>query len=837
MPPRRILWLALAAALLAVAPAGAANLVPNPSAEEGAHQPQGWAAQPPAAGSWTSGGARFGARSLALRAAAEAYWEAALPESVPAAQGYRLSGWVRVEGGSGWIAARLRRHDGRLLTVTTPRSTARAWSYLAVDIPQRLAAQTVPVAVRGVATGGAVRFDGLRLASLDTNILPNVALTPLLVEGKPLPGDPPAGWQAVPATGSLRTVALADQGRALVLSPEAPAVASYLVDLPTGTTACRLETRLKGSGGVACGLSWYGPCGHLRDDFETAAAGTRVLRLWPAPPLANRVQVVFRLGGGGEAQVQPIALVPVLRPAPPAVAVYANQVGYDPGAPHTAIVGTTFFPRRPEHARFSLCDARGRAVWQGPLRSLGRMHEGRPDDWGAYYWLADFTAFRGTGRFTLAAEMDGHKARSHPFTLGPGAVFRGVAELTYRFLYYQRCGGAVPGWHAACHLDDGRLPDGTHANVAGGWHDAGDLNKWMYPNGPPLVLYGLASAYLAHPAAFNAIDRHGNGRSDLLDEVLWGANWLLSMRNPGTGGLYGSVTTGWTYWGQAEKETDGVPGNADDRPIADEKPASMRAAAAFALVARCVRDGGKWLQAAMDMEAACRAEGDGPDRLLACLAIWQAGGSAQHLEWARSIGRALAQGSPQGEGLAALALLMAADPQSGGNPEYRATLARSVGAFARRQSQPFPVSAGRSGRDDGMEQADRVTQWGRHMDLTCNAWAMAACARVLASPAAYRALTNELDWLLGLNPLDLCMVHGAGSHHPARYHHRYASYPGHRDGAVPGAIPNGIGRPSRNLALDLPFMDEENRDPSTDEPWIPYNGFLLCALAQMEAGE
>ena len=45
---------------------------------------------------------------------------------------------------------------------------------------------------------------------------------------------------------------------------------------------------------------------------------------------------------------------------------------------------------------------------------------------------------------------------------------------------YQRCGVAVPNVHPACHLDDARRRDtGEHVDATGGWHDAGDLRKWM----------------------------------------------------------------------------------------------------------------------------------------------------------------------------------------------------------------------------------------------------------------------------------------------------------------------------------------------------------------------
>jgi endoglucanase len=521
--------------------------------------------------------------------------------------------------------------------------------------------------------------------------------------------------------------------------------------------------------------------------------------------------------------------------------VFANQVGYEGNHAATAIVGSHDFPQRLEDARFHVVDDRGGEVFAGSLTPLGRMHESRSDDWGAYYWLADFSALARSGRFRVRAEVGAQRGTSHPFALAPGVLLKRTAELAYRHFYYQRCGGEVPGWHAPCHTDDARLPDGSHANLAGGWHDAGDYNKWMHAVGPSLALYGMSSAYLGHRQFFDTIDRDGNGRADLLDEIMWGADWLLRMRNPHSGGLYGSIATGWSYWGLAENETDNIAGNADDRPALNEDQSVSRAAAAFAQIARIMPQDSRYLEAAVQLERYSRKEGLNPDRLLANLAIWQAKGSVEYLDQARACADAIAAGSPdgrQGVALAALALFVEYAPEAKANPKYRVALLDSMTWLTERQAEPFRLAAGRSGLDRDMEQADRFTQWGHHMELTSNAWAAAACAKALGQPELLQVAYNELDWLLGLNPLDLCMLQGAGSHHPARYHHRYSAIPGRRDGAVPGAIPNGIGRPTRFAGarvadVDVPFMDEVNRDPSTDEPWIPYNGFLLCALGEM----
>ena len=852
--------------LLVCAPAPAANLVLNPSAETGALVPDSWRAIPASRASWETGGARFGQRCLGLDAGAgPAAWrgEAAAAEAL---QGYRLSGWIRCDGGLGWVEARFLNSRGRAVNIVrSPTAAGAEWLYVARDIPAADVPSARSVSVVCRAQGGRCLFDGLRLAPLDRNLLPNPELAPVTIGDKPDPSGAPAGWHALPATETRPLVVeqpAASQAKALLLGDPGPAAAaSYLVDLPASTAMCALGADIETDGAVRCAISWFGPRGWIKDDAGTLYPGDggmkQVVITGQPPADARRVRGTFTLVSGEWALVRPRRLVAVTAPQAARAVVYVNQVGYEPGARKAAVVASTIFPARLEDARFLVMDESGAQVSAGRLVPLGRVHEGQPDDWGDYYWLADFSDVGASGRFRVTANVGGRTAVSYPFGIERGALFRQTAELAYRFLYYQRCGTEVPGWHGACHLDDARLPDGSHADLTGGWHDAGDYNKWMYPEGPPLVLYGLASAYAAHPGYFDAIDRDGNGRADIADEMLWGADWLARMRNPHSGGIYGSVTTGWGYWGPPERETDNIAGTADDRPVADEQPAAALTAAALAKVAQCVpwmgaRSGDRakssrlqeksrpFERAAVQLEAYSRErEGLSPDRLLACLELWRLTGRDEYLEQARACADQIAQGAGagrQGRSLAALALFVACAPDARGNDKYRRAIEDSVAWLKARQAQPFAAAAGRGDADD-MGNAERLGAWGRNMTLTSNAWAALACARATGSREPADSALAELDWFFGLNPLGLCMLHGAGSANPRGYHHRYFDHPAHRDGAVPGAIPNGVARRGNRPDLDLPFFDEVNRDPTSSEPWIPYTGYYLCALGLMEAGD
>jgi endoglucanase len=127
------------------------------------------------------------------------------------------------------------------------------------------------------------------------------------------------------------------------------------------------------------------------------------------------------------------------------------------------------------------------------------------------------------------------------------------------FMRQQRC-GYNPWLGTNCHQSDGRtaygpLPAGSTVDASGGWHDAGDLLKYLLTSGNAtaqmLLAYELgpkplpANSKAIQPPhvldRFEALGRPGtNGIPDLLDEARWGVEWLLRL-HPATNQLYHQV--------------------------------------------------------------------------------------------------------------------------------------------------------------------------------------------------------------------------------------------------------------------------------------------------------
>lgn len=224
------------------------------------------------------------------------------------------------------------------------------------------------------------------------------------------------------------------------------------------------------------------------------------------------------------------------------------------------------------------------------LRGTWQRCEPIPD-WDRCHWTFDFSTVTNRGRYVVAAGEVKASVSSPPFAIGDDLLHAHAAEPGYRFFYYQRCGTAVPGFHAACHLDDARMPDGTHRDLSGGWHDAGDYNK--YCGFTPESFYALAVARHRQPRLFDQWDRDRNGRADILDEALWGAEFLLKALDTESLELVvNTISTGYRYWGEPEKETDNQSGNSDDRPVTQQGGDRTWCAAGFALTGAALRKAG-----------------------------------------------------------------------------------------------------------------------------------------------------------------------------------------------------------------------------------------------------
>lgn len=177
-------------------------------------------------------------------------------------------------------------------------------------------------------------------------------------------------------------------------------------------------------------------------------------------------------------------------------------------------------------------------IWQG-----GATH----DQSGDRGWWLDFSSWTESGSYYLYdADAD---VKSATFDIRDD-VYSEVLKAAGRVFYYNRCNYPKsppyadtrwadgtnflhPGQDSDCrYIYDPNNP-ATTKDLAGGWFDAGDYNKYVTFAYQPI--HQLLRAFETKPEIFSdnwSIPESGNGIPDLLDEVIWELRWLMKMCNP-----------------------------------------------------------------------------------------------------------------------------------------------------------------------------------------------------------------------------------------------------------------------------------------------------------------
>ncbi len=217
-----------------------------------------------------------------------------------------------------------------------------------------------------------------------------------------------------------------------------------------------------------------------------------------------------------------------------------NTIGYLPGRPKQATIAAAC-------ERFAVL-----RVKDGSKALEGRVTgpaENR--DTGERLSIADFSALDEPGEYRLEVPGVG---RSAPFRVAAD-VYREPFVVVARGMYLWRCGTAVRGEHGgrvfahgACHTDDARLDvvAGRHerADGVGGWHDAGDYNKYVVNAG--VTVGAMLRAWEDFGPRLREIrldiPESGNATPDFLDELRWELDWLLKMQAP-DGSAYHKLST------------------------------------------------------------------------------------------------------------------------------------------------------------------------------------------------------------------------------------------------------------------------------------------------------
>ncbi len=608
------------------------------------------------------------------------------------------------------------------------------------------------------------------------------------------------------------------------------AVACVPIALEKGLRA--VDASVQSLVGGTASLRWMGLNGVIEESPLAAGPSNGDWQLHraagvPVPRGSRWLQLVLTTPRGATAYWDQAEVIAVCAAAPRAQA-FTNQVGYDVGAPKRFTVQSNFIA---ETAEFDILAEDGRVVHHDVLAHAGRIRGCFGHDWGFEHWRGDFTAFDLPGKYRIRVTLDGTEDLSWPFEIGKDLLWNLTARPAHRFFYYQRCGMAIPGFHEACHLDDARSQDGERQyDLSGGWHDAGDYNK--YHNAP--YVFGLAQAYSVRKAAFDRDDADANGIGDFLDEILWGGDHARRMI-ASDGSAFGGITSGYGYWGPPELETDNVPGTGDERPFDGPEDTGRDPAmhlAATARIARFVDDKAPWVAAAKRaLDWAIEHGQKGPLQFSGALDLYIATGESRFAE--------LAQSLFPGPAIEVLEQIEEYDRLFG--EDHRSAISDALSKRAdeilQRADNPFGIYPVGGTVETPNFFGTPADSGGWHVGTSShvlNAAATVAKAHGYNPDPRYLAFVyDQINWELGNNPFNISLMEGCGGAFLPTYHHRYA-FSGVPRGAVPGSVVNGV--TWRDVGDDRPFLDLSGVDIPAFEPnevWLPHNTAYLNALASL----
>jgi len=238
-----------------------------------------------------------------------------------------------------------------------------------------------------------------------------------------------------------------------------------------------------------------------------------------------------------------------------------NQLGYTPGGSKVAVWCSK---QNDKLTEFELVDATSQKI-------LYKHTAGKA--FGAYgpfttTYRLDFSPFTKPGKYFLRTG----KTQSPVFTID-NDVYKGTADFCLRYMRQQRS-GFNPFLKDSCHTHDGYtlygpMPDSTHIDVTGGWHDASDYLQYSATSAN--ATYHLLAAYRDFPKVFgdlkqaNGLDGK-NGVADVLDEAKWGLDWLVKM-HPRADWMFNQLGDDRDHMGMRIPKEDNFYGKGFERPV------------------------------------------------------------------------------------------------------------------------------------------------------------------------------------------------------------------------------------------------------------------------------
>ncbi|HGS4810046.1 TPA: glycoside hydrolase family 9 protein [Vibrio parahaemolyticus] len=216
-----------------------------------------------------------------------------------------------------------------------------------------------------------------------------------------------------------------------------------------------------------------------------------------------------------------------------------NHIGYERLGPKKAIIQTGQ-PHLSSYTAQLIC-----ATSEQTVATFAVEEQGKVANWHqGYFYLIDFSSFTDSGDYFLQVE----DSRSSYFTVGEHILLNQTLSDVIHYFKSQRCGGVFDQQDRQVPV----LNANQTVDVHGGWYDAsGDVSKYLShlsyanylnPQQTPMVVWNILKGL---SLLEGSEDIAAFTRTRLIEEALFGADFLVRMQNE-KGFFYMTVFDKWS---------------------------------------------------------------------------------------------------------------------------------------------------------------------------------------------------------------------------------------------------------------------------------------------------
>ncbi|QOW05348.1 glycoside hydrolase family 9 protein [Vibrio parahaemolyticus] len=555
-----------------------------------------------------------------------------------------------------------------------------------------------------------------------------------------------------------------------------------------------------------------------------------------------------------------------------------NHIGYERLGPKKAIIQTEQ-PHLSSYTAQLIC-----ATSEQTVATFAVEEQGKVANWHqGYFYLIDFSSFTDSGDYFLQVE----DSRSSYFTVGEHILLNQTLSDVIHYFKSQRCGGVFDQQDRQVPV----LNANQTVDVHGGWYDAsGDVSKYLShlsyanylnPQQTPMVVWNILKGL---SLLEGSEDIAAFTRTRLIEEALFGADFLVRMQNE-KGFFYMTVFDKWSK-DTAQREICAYEtqlGHKFDDYQAGFRQGGGVAIAALAAASRLgvhgEYDQQKYRNAAENgywhlKEHNTQYLNDGEENiideycaLLASVELFKATKETRYLEesrlWAqRLVARQMSDEQIQhfwsanqdgsrpyfhaaeaGLPVIALCEYLAIEDDSVPTESVKRTVNRACEfeiKISNKVTNPFGyprqyVKGVNESKRDAFFVAhnNESGYWWQGENARLGSLAtMAYLAQPhIASQEIQQQLSvfaqDALNWIVGLNPYDMCMLDGHGRNNPD-YLPQYGFF--NAKGGVCNGITGGF-EDEEDIAFNPPAQkDDMLQNWRWGEQWIPHGAWYLLAI-------